>query len=291
MVRTTPTAGAGASATDQLTPVSRIESRTPPPEGRLDPQALDAALAPVRQRYGSQLAVAWAPVGRPDLAQVVGQTQDIESWSMLKAPIALAVVQDAAGEPSTAQRGNLRAALTMSDNDAAVLLWQALAEPSERVGRILAAGGDATTHPTRDAQGRQVSFGLTAWKPVDAARFAAGLPCLPQADRVLNLMGHVIPEQQWGLGRVADARFKGGWGPSPHGYLSRQFGVLPRIDGGQVAVSLAVQPKDDSHESASAALDETTRIFMSLLGSQDSGRCSAPSSAAATDAAAEEGAP
>jgi hypothetical protein len=40
-------------------------------------------------------------------------------------------------------------------------------------------------------------------------------------------MGEIAGDQQWGLGTIANTRFKGGWGPSEAGAnLVRQIGVL-----------------------------------------------------------------
>lgn len=273
--RAAGTAGSSRRVSSASTPRILIDSRTPPPSGRLDRATLDAALAPVRARHGADIAVAWAPVGRPDLAQVVGSTRDLEAWSTLKVPIGLAVSQEASGDPSASAKTRLRLSLTESDNAASAALWRSLRNPGERVQALLTATGDPSTRPGRSATGGSVAFGLTAWRPVDSARFTAMLPCAPHAAPVLDLMGQVIPEQSWGLGTVEDARFKGGWGPSPRGYLARQLGILPRADGRSVAVALATQPTDGTgtHEQAGAALSETTRILVSLLSAEDGGSC------------------
>lgn len=244
-----------------------------PPAGRLDPARLDEALEPVRERYGERLAVAWGPVGEPTAARLVGKTRDIESWSTIKAPIAVAIEQQADGDPRESVNRQLRLMLTVSDNEAASALWRELGDPTTLVRQVLRAAGDANTVPGRDARGNGVAFGLTAWEPLDAARFATMLPCAPHGDGVLDLMSRIDPDHQWGLGTVADARFKGGWGPSPHGYLARQIGVIPRQDGTWVGIAIAAQPDADNHAQAVAAIDETTKILVSLLGVDDSGTC------------------
>lgn len=281
----TPSAGTGRPSPSS-TP--EVDTRTTPPAGRLDPKALEKALASVRQRFGDRLAVAWAPVGSPGQARSVGSTRDIESWSTIKAPIALAIAQDADGEPDAARRAQLEAMITTSDNETASILWRALGNPEQRLQQVLRATGDPTTRPARDADGSSVSFGLTAWEPADSARFASMLPCAEHSDVVLDLMATIGHEHQWGLGQVADSRFKGGWGPSPHGYLARQIGVLPRGDGSWVAVAIAAQPKDQTHESATAAIDEATTILVSLLGADDGGGCPAQGGTGADSASGSE---
>ena len=275
----TPTAGVvsttsvtpSGSASDSATP--EIDSTTTPPAGRADPAAVSRALEPVRAEFGSRLAVAWGPVGAPEQVQVVGATRDIDSWSTIKAAIGLAVAQNADGDLSANQRDLMTDMLTISDNDAAKTLWDSLGDPDDRVTKVFRSTGDATTRAGRDADGDPVSFGLTAWQPADAARFATMLPCADEADVVLDYLAQVTPEQQWGLGTVAGSRFKGGWGPSDHGYLARQVGVIPRADDTWVGVAIAVQPDDGTHESAIDAVDDATRILVSLLGADDSGSC------------------
>ncbi len=254
-------------------PTPEIDTRTLPPTGRLDPAALTEALAPVRARYGDSLAVAWGPVGDPSAVRAVGATRDIEGWSTMKVPIAVAVSQQADGEPSGAQLRQLQQSLTVSDNDAAIAMWDSLSDPVAQVRAVLRAAGDERTVPLRGQDGRTTSFGLTAWRVDDSARYATGLPCSDDADPVLEALGRITPEHQWGLGTVADARFKGGWGISPHGYLARQLGVVPRRDGSQVAIALAAQPQAGTHEAATAAISEATKVLVSLLGEDDGGRC------------------
>lgn len=273
-VTTVAATAPGSTGTATSTPRVLIDSRTPPPSGRLDAATLDAALAPVRTRHPGDLSVAWAPVGRPDLVQVVGSTRDVEAWSTIKVPISLAVSQAADGQPSPSTSKRMRLSLTHSDNAASAALWRSLGDPDARVEAVLAATGDPTTRPGRSAAGKAIAFGLTPWQPDDSARFAAMLPCARHADPVLTLMGYVIPDHSWGLGTIADARFKGGWGPSPHGYLARQIGVVPRADGRAVAVALATQPKTGGHEEATATLTDATRILVSLLSAEDGGVCS-----------------
>lgn len=257
------------------TATPEIDTRTPPPAGRLDAAALEAALTPVRDRFGDRLAVAWGPVGEPTNVRAVGATPDIEAWSTIKVPIALAVAAQSDGAASAAQRRQLTLSLTVSDNDAATALWNSLSDPVAQVRQVLREAGDEHTEPNRGADGNTVAFGLTAWRPADSARFATMLPCADDGDEVLELLGRITPEHQWGLGTVADARFKGGWGVSPHGYLARQVGIIPRLDGSWVGVAVLAQPDAATHEAATAAVDEAITILVSLLGADDGGDCPA----------------
>jgi len=59
------------------------------------------------------------------------------------------------------------------------------------------------------------AFGQTIWALTDQARFTASAVCDSSNAPIFTLMGQVESDQRWGLGVIPDARFKGGWGPSP----------------------------------------------------------------------------
>ena len=132
---------------------------------------------------------------------------------------------------------------------------------------MLAANGDANTRVNGKA------FGLTQWTMPDSARFAAMLPCAPHADEVLQVMGEVVADQRWGLGTLEGSAYKGGWGGSADGYLVRQIGVVRDDLGGGVGVSLLAQPRNGSHATATAALDEAAQWLSQQLTPEDSGAC------------------
>ena len=145
--------------------------------------------------------------------------------------------------------GVAQQAITVSDNAAAETLWSALGgEPgaAAAVEAVMARAGDGTTRvPTSRLRPGYSIFGQTRWVLADQARFAAGLACLPDADPVLGMMTRIDPSQQWGLGRVPGAAFKGGWGPTADGtgYLVRQFGVIASDDG-LVGVAISTHAPD-----------------------------------------------
>lgn len=202
--------------------------------------------------------------GGQDVVEV-GSLRTGVAWSTSKVPIAMAVIAAGAGQ---AQRQNLEAAITRSDNSAAERLWEALGE-----GRAAAQAADAQLRAAGDTstmiESRQLlpgfsSFGQTRWSLRDQAIFSAGMACTGAGAAVLALMGKVDPSQRWGLG-AADvaAEFKGGWGPGVDpgvgsGYLDRQMGLLT-LDGRRAAVAIAAAPADGSHESGISALTEIAR--------------------------------
>jgi hypothetical protein len=141
------------------------------------------------------------------------------------------------------------AAITRSDNDAALLLWDRLDDGAAEVEAVLRRAGDHATVLEREPDSRGYSsFGRTVWSLASAVNFYRALgrrELLPpeDTDRVLDAMGRIVPEQRWGLG-TADPpmRFKGGWGPSESpdgGYEVIQVGIA-----GPNVIAIAARAQD-----------------------------------------------
>ncbi|AEK37902.1 putative secreted protein [Corynebacterium variabile DSM 44702] len=194
-----------------------------------------------------------------------GDLETTVAWSTSKVPVAVAAlraVEDGTSLSDAATvQGNVTSAITASDNGAAQALWDSLGDPATagaKVEDVLREGGDAsTTVQTQVVRDGFTSFGQTLWSTVDQVRFAGGLSCLAGAQPVLTAMGQISVGQDYGLGRIPEARYKGGWGPDTSGsYQVRQFGLVPGADGTLVPVAVAVTSPDGSYESGSAALSE-----------------------------------
>lgn len=229
--------------------------------------ATGADLMAVVAWVGGQAGAAIAPVGGQSRVETAGPWQSGVAWSTIKVPLAVGVARSDAGQLEAAA-----SAITASDNQAAEALWAALGggqAAASAVTTVLADGGDTDTWvPAVHTRAGYSIFGQSQWSLADQARFAASLPCLPGAGRVVELMGQVTPDQQWGLGRISGARFKGGWGPGEAGgYLVRQFGLVPAA-GGDTAVALAVEaPTFESGTAAlSAMADELSRQLPGVVG-------------------------
>ncbi|MDO5626679.1 MAG: hypothetical protein Q4G43_00020 [Mobilicoccus sp.] len=237
---------------------------------------LAAPFAEFVAEHGGRAAVAWAPVGAPDHVQVLGSTTDRDAWSTIKVPIAVAALNAADDSEVGELQAQAAAAIERSDNRAAAVLWRSLgtgAQASDAVEGFLALAGDPRTEVGEDAVGEQRGFGRTAWSVADSARVASMLPCLPEAAFVYDEMAKIDKDHRWGMGAMSvPVRFKGGWGPSDHGYLVRQLGVMQK-DGGQIALAMAVQPGDGRHETGTATADELARWLGLRLGAQDVGAC------------------
>jgi hypothetical protein len=144
-----------------------------------------------------------------------GELRAARAWSTMKVPVIVAAI-----EAERADWDAIEAAITHSDNDAALRLWHELDDGPAAVEAVLRRGGDAETIVQREPDPRGwSSFGRTVWTLEAAATFYRALARgellgADDTERVLDAMGRVVPEQRWGLGRLEGARFKGGWGPS-----------------------------------------------------------------------------
>ncbi|EUA00995.1 beta-lactamase enzyme family protein [Mycobacterium kansasii 732] len=164
------------------------------------------------------------------------------AWSTIKVPLAIAALR----RERTRAKDWAVTAITESDNLAAEVLWSQLGDPADaaqQVQAVLREAGDArTVVESRRLRQGFTAFGQTQWPLDRQAQFAAYLPGLSEADRVIDLMHCLVGDHRWGLA-AKDVAAKGGWGPgSDGGYLVRQFGVFP-TGSGYAGVALAAEAK------------------------------------------------
>jgi hypothetical protein len=208
-----------------------------------------------------QVGIAIGPPGAGPAA-TAGSLTIGSAWSTSKVPVVMRVLKEVGGPGglSTGQRDEVRRALTLSDNEAALSLFGDLeaayggpAGAAAAVGEVLAEAGDTTTQVSSVGRDGFTPFGQTEWslelQELFMSRLAAGCVGSPaSSEYVLGLMGEVSSDT-WGLGSAGlPARWKGGWGPGVDGrYLVRQMGVLS-AGGGETVVTLAALPDDGSFE-------------------------------------------
>ena len=159
-----------------------------------------------------------------------GELRESRAWSTMKLPVIVAAI--AAGR---ADWDAIESAITRSDNDAALRLWQTLDDGAAEVEAVLRRAGDHETTLERSPDPRGYSsFGRTVWSLPAAVSFYGALArgeLLPPSEtaRVLDAMRRIVPEQRWGLGAAEPPiPFKGGWGPSERpagGYEVIQVGI------------------------------------------------------------------
>ncbi|MEJ4099935.1 hypothetical protein V5S96_06135 [Corynebacterium mastitidis] len=182
------------------------------------------------------------------------------AWSTIKVPIAIA-----AYKAGTAEEEAARAAITYSDNDASVELWNSLGgtrEAGAAVQEVLSAAGDPTDVARQwGHSGDRVSFGEVSWPLSGQALFASHVRCIEGAQPVVDLMGEIAEDHKYGLGLLKGSAFKGGWGPDDEGvFTMRQLGV---VDG--VGIAMYVHPEDDTESGGRAMLDDMARGLRELL--------------------------
>ncbi|WP_425307241.1 hypothetical protein AADG42_00295 [Ammonicoccus fulvus] len=254
-----------AAPTSRATPLRRPSSSPEPPAG-VDSQRLATGFETLAASYPGELALAVVPVGGGD-PLVFGSVTEPVAWSTIKVPISIAALRnDTRGrlEPT------MRAAITWSDNGSAMKLYSSLgrtAQAQNAVDQVLHDLGDPNTSLIKSS----VNFGEATWELHDQARFAAQLPCHPDAQAVYEAMDDVIEEQSWGLGIFPGAHFKGGWGISDRGTLVRQLGVIETAKG-NVAVAVAYD-SDDSDVVGFVALTEVAQWLAANADALPVGQC------------------
>jgi hypothetical protein len=173
-----------------------------------------------------------------------GELRESRAWSTMKLPVIVAAIL--AGR---ADWDAIDAAITRSDNDAALRLWEELDDGAGEVEAVLRAAGDHETTLEREPDPRgHSSFGRTVWSLSAVVRFFAALArgdLLPPEDthRIIDATRRIVPEQRWGLGAMnPPTPFKSGWGPSESpegGYEVIQVGVA-----GPMVVAIAARAED-----------------------------------------------
>lgn len=246
-------------------PIQTSESATTQPNVDGISGQLQLAVDNAISAYGGSAGIAFSD---GDTEVSAGDMTPYAAWSTIKVPIAIAALRN---DPSRSE--NVTAAIQWSDNAAAEALWGSLGAPEEAgliTGGVLAEGGvqiPVNTVVTREGFS---SFGQTMWSTSDQARFSANLACIPGSETVLQNMAQIEPSQSWGIGRLPQAQFKGGWGPDPDGsYSARQFGMTTDPGTGQTrALAIIVRSGsgnfNDAQMMADALISEVQSVLLQL---------------------------
>jgi hypothetical protein len=173
-----------------------------------------------------------------------GELRESRAWSTMKIPVIVAAIT--AGHDDW---DAIEAAITRSDNGAALRLWHELDDGAAQVEAVLRAARDHETTLEREPDPRgHSSFGRTVWSLPAVVRFYGALArgeLLPSGatDRILDAMCRIVPEQRWGLGAADPPMpFKSGWGPSESpdgGYEVIQVGIA-----GPTVIAIAARAQD-----------------------------------------------
>ncbi|WP_157108891.1 hypothetical protein [Corynebacterium aquilae] len=255
--------GAGSSTSTTTVTVTRQQL---PPQPAPDPVP---APAEVKGNTFDEVLASLEPVlqGVTEVAIFDGNTVHVSAtkqpgpaWSTIKVPLGMAAI---AADPAVAQSSQLRQAITLSDNEAAKALWNGLGAGQLAADAVGAQIDHQAVVPATAPRPEFSPFGQTPWTPEQQAQFAFSLPCTGGA--VYELMGQVDPSQSWGLGQIASARFKGGWGPDVDGtYYVRQFGTVDTASG-PIGVAIATRAPDGSFESGTALLSQVASALGAAL--------------------------
>lgn len=272
---TAPTVAAPAtprfSAT--LPNAPNAEAPVPAPMPPSHTGSLESDFAALQATLPATVGIAVSPVGAPQTPLLLGDWSSGPAWSTIKVPLAIAALR---AENPPAVTDPMTAAITQSDNAAADVVWQSLGDPetaAAKVDNVLQEVGDPTQVQSQRIRPEFSAFGQTIWSLADQTRFLAAAACDNRNAPILNLMGEITTDQRWGLGTIADTRFKGGWGPSEAGaYLVRQIGVIP-VDTGQVVVAIAVLPQSGAFSDGTAELTQIAQWLRDHAAALPAGQC------------------
>jgi hypothetical protein len=228
----------------------------------------------LKNSLNAQVGVVVGAVGSNEDPIVLGDLQIGKAWSTMKVPLAIAALQE---EHPPKVTDTMTAAITESDNAAAEKIWASLGDPdtaAQKVEGVLQQADDHTKVESHKVRPEFTAFGQSDWTLTNQVRLMSYAACQNSDVPILDLMGQVEPDQRWGVGAIANTRFKGGWGPSPTGqYLVRQMGVLT-TPAGQTAVAVAAQPASGSFNDGTQDLTEISTWLERHLGALPGGQCS-----------------
>lgn len=232
-------------------PLTAPKQEPKPAKRRVDNQVeLDRLVREVVGRHGGRAAVSVGGV-------TAGDNRPEPAFSTMKVPLSIAALRQNPGF-----RQDAEIAVTRSDNPAAHRMFAQV--PAASIAGVITEAGSKTTLPAAYQMG-------TTWTTSDQAAFASGLRCVPGHEPVLDMMGRVIPEQRWGLGRIAGARFKGGWNYYQNGHLARQFGLIPGPNGDIAVAITAYSPK--GYQGSFAMLNELADGINAMRADLPPARC------------------
>jgi hypothetical protein len=205
---------------------------------------VDTSFQELSESLAATIGIAVAAAGAEPVS--LGTWSSGVAWSTIKVPLAIAALR---ARPDSTDL--VFKTITQSDNAAAEELWSQLGDPAEATQRVQAviteAGDAATVVESRRLRSEYTPFGQTQWSLAHLAQFAAGLPRIPDAARVVDLMRNLSTGHRWGLAAKGFAA-KGGWGPGRVGdYVVRQFAIVP-TGSRTVGVALAAETHDSGYE-------------------------------------------
>jgi len=265
--RATPSAS-GARSPAQ--PTNRRRTETPSERSTASTRAtvtvdeLRVSFAELESRLPTRsIGMALSGVGTEHVV-TLGSWREGPAWSTIKVPLSLAALEES---QTSATRKAVHQAITESDNAAAEQLWSDLGSghsAANAVDQVLESHGDLKTQ-TQSEQVRPpfTAVGQTTWSLIGQGVFMRTFACAPNDDPQVKVdMMHISESQSWGLGRIGGSQFKGGWGPDESGrYLVRQMGLVS-FHGSEVAVAVAVEPRNGSFEQGTLILDEVATWLM-----------------------------
>lgn len=220
------------------------------------------------------IGIAVEPVGKSGTPLNLGDWRSGSAWSTMKVPLVIAALREKYPPQITDQ---MNAAITRSDNAAADAVWASLGDPvtaAAKVEAVLAETGDFTRVRFQKVRQEFSAYGQTEWSLTEQVRYLSIAACDRRNTPVFSLMGQIEKDQRWGMGTIAGARFKGGWGPSSptRKYLVRQMGLIV-TPAGASAIAVAVEPYSGLFTDGIGALNRLAEWLAEHIVLLPSARC------------------
>jgi hypothetical protein len=274
-----PSGSASASAPSaQAIPKTSVPSSVASPPAKTPvPAGLATSFADLQAGLHAKIGVVLRPVGAGSNPVIqLGDWTVGKAWSTSKVPLVIAAMREQHIDQPTEP---MIAAITESDNQAAESIWESLGDPVTAAGKVQAvlrdAGDHETTVESQKKRKEYTAFGQTDWSLTNQALFLSAAACDPRDRPVLDLMGKVESDQQWGLGVLPKTEIKGGWGPSlSQQYLVRQIGILP-TPGGLTVVAIAAEPESGSFPDGTKDLTDIANWLKDHSDALPVGQCKA----------------
>jgi hypothetical protein len=254
-------------------PSANTPIMSPPGSASQNSQTLATEFAKLENKLQAVASIAVGAVGHGQTTLTFGDWPSGPAWSTMKVPLVIAALRE---EHPPKVTDAMTAAITESDNAAAESIWESLGDPvtaAHKVEAVLRETGDPTPVQSQKVRPEFTAFGQTDWTLAAQIQFLSEAACDSRDDPVLNMMGEITAGQRWGLAVVPNARYKGGWGPSPSGsYLVRQIGLITTPTG-TVAIAVAAQPSSGTFGDGLADLTRIGNWIDAHISELPTGHC------------------
>ena len=219
----------------------------------------------------AKMGIAIGPVGNGQSVTTWGDWQEGPAWSTIKVPLVIAAYRHQDPRQVT---DLMRAAITESDNTAAESLWEQLGDPTTAGHKCNRSCSKPVIRPPSN---HEAAAGIQCFRPDHLVAVQPGPVhrerfCNSENGPIFDLMGQVTPDQNWGIGKIAETS-------------SREVGARRRPastssarsdahhPAGKAAVAIAAEPSSGSFDDGTKDLNEVAKWLNDHLEALPGGQC------------------